>query len=69
MATIVKIIFNYLKEYPDIQYIRYEPKQKADKLNGEFSNQRDKLYRAYIKKYIPDVTFIQQGGTVFAKIK
>lgn len=68
MSTIIKIVTDYLKNNPDIEYIRYEPKQKETKTSTD-SNQRDKLYRAYLKKYIPDVTIFQQGGTTFAKIK
>lgn len=64
MATIFSIVFNYLKEHDDIKYIRYNAKSKDDN-----TNQRDKLYRRYIQKHIPNATFQQSGGTVFAKIK
>lgn len=66
MATIFSIVFNYLKDHTNIRYIRYNAKSKNGDIN---SNQRDKLYRRYIQKHVPDATFNEAGGTVFAKIK
>ena len=67
MSTIVKITLDYINDNPDIEYIRYDPKAKD--VSNSSKNQRDALYRKYIEKYIPNVTFFERGGSIFAKIK
>jgi hypothetical protein len=68
MSTISKILSEYFKKYNDYIYLRYEPKQQG-RLYAKLGNARDKIFRRYIQKAFPGTIFIEQGGTVFAKIK
>jgi PAS domain-containing protein len=68
MATIVEIIQFAIKLAPDFKStnaIIYNPARKK----GEDStgNQRDKLYQAYIKKAIPNITFSKEGTAIVGK--
>jgi hypothetical protein len=63
MATIVDIIKKYLKK-SKAQAIIYSPSKKSSEEN--FGAQRDNLYRAFISKAIPGVTFKQSGDFVTA---
>lgn len=63
MATIVDIIKKYLKKFK-AQAIIYSPSKKSSE--KYFGTQRDQLYRAFIKKAIPGVTFKQSGDFVTA---
>jgi hypothetical protein len=63
MATIVDIIKKYLKK-SKAQAIIYSPSKKSSEEN--FGVQRDQLYRAFISKAIPGVTFKQSGDFVTA---
>ena len=63
MATIVDIIKKYLKK-SKAQAIIYSPSKKSSE--EYFGTQRDQLYRAFIKKAIPGVTFKQSGDFVTA---
>jgi hypothetical protein len=68
MATIVEIIQFAIKLAPDFKLtnaIIYNPARKK----GEDStgNQRDKLYQAYIKKAIPNITFSKEGTAIVGK--
>jgi hypothetical protein len=69
MATITDIIENILLKSEDIKGIRYEPKGKTSN-NIDGGKGRDRIYRAFInnsaKKINKQVSFMQQGGTVFA---
>ena len=69
MATIFKIVFNYVKDHSEIKYIRWNPKQKENRLDNIKPNQRDELYKKYILKYIPNAKIFTSGGTTFAQIK
>jgi len=62
MATITNIIKYYIKKY-NIKIITYSPSKKG---NEAFGTQRDKLYKAFIKKAIPGVEFEQDGEAVVA---
>jgi hypothetical protein len=62
MATITNIIKYYVKKY-NIKIITYSPSKKG---NEAFGTQRDKLYKAFIKKAIPGVEFEQDGEAVVA---
>jgi hypothetical protein len=63
MATIVDIIKKYLKK-SKAQAIIYSPSKKSSE--ESFGVQRDQLYRAFISKAIPGVTFKQSGDFVTA---
>jgi hypothetical protein len=63
MATIVDIIKKYLKKFK-AQAIIYSPSKKSSEEN--FGTQRDNLYRAFISKAIPGVTFKQSGDYITA---
>ena len=63
MATIVDIIKKYLKK-SKAQAIIYSPSKKSSEEN--FGTQRDNLYRAFISKAIPGVTFKQSGDFITA---
>jgi hypothetical protein len=63
MATIVDIIKKYLKK-SKAQAIIYSPSKKSGE--ESFGVQRDQLYRAFISKAIPGVTFKQSGDFVTA---
>ena len=63
MATIVDIIKKYLKK-SKAQAIIYSPSKKSSEEN--FGAQRDNLYRAFISKAIPGVTFKQSGDFITA---
>jgi hypothetical protein len=63
MATIVDIIKKYLKKFK-AQAIIYSPSKKSSE--EYFGTQRDQLYRAFISKAIPGVTFKQSGDFVTA---
>jgi hypothetical protein len=62
MATITNIIKHYLK---DNKIISYQPEKK---LGDDFGKQRDNLYKAFIKKAIPNIKFEQIGKKVLAII-
>ena len=76
MATITKILKYYVNRYK-VKYIMYEPGKKAeDGLHNP--SQREALYKAFIKKQVPNAEFIQydssnapivQSGQVLVKIK
>lgn len=58
MSTITDIIKHYLrKSRGDIKAILYSPSKKG---NEEFGSQRDNLYKAFISKAFPGVTFSKQ---------
>jgi len=63
MATIVDIIKKYIKK-SKAQAIIYSPSKKSSEEN--FGTQRDNLYRAFISKAIPGVTFKQSGDFITA---
>jgi hypothetical protein len=63
MATIVDIIKKYLKKFK-AKAIIYSPSKKSSE--EYFGTQRDQLYRAFISKAIPGVTFKQSGDFVTA---
>jgi hypothetical protein len=68
MATIVEIIQFAIKLVPDFKptnAIIYNPARK--KGEGATGNQRDKLYQAYIKKAIPNITFSKEGTAIVGK--
>ena len=76
MATITKILKYYVNRYK-VKYIMYEPGKKAeDGLHNP--SQREELYKAFIKKQIPNAQFIShnsehgpivQSGQILVKIK
>lgn len=67
MSTIVDILKEYIKKNPAIEAIIYSP---AKKDNEEvFGTQRDMLYKAFIKKAVPSVTFSKEDNYTIAKIK
>jgi len=63
MATIVDIIKKYIKKFK-ARAIIYSPSKKSSE--EYFGTQRDQLYRAFISKAIPGVTFKQSGDFVTA---
>jgi hypothetical protein len=63
MSTIVDIIKKYIKKFK-AQAIIYSPSKKSSEEN--FGVQRDNLYRAFISKAIPGVTFKQSGDFITA---
>ena len=68
MATIVEIIQFAIKLVPDFKSTNaliYNPARK--KGEGATGNQRDKLYQAYIKKAIPNITFLKDGTAIIGK--
>ena len=62
MATIADIIRYYVKKY-NVKAITYSPAKKG---NEAFGTQRDKLYKAFIRKAMPGTYFEQQGEYVAA---
>jgi len=68
MATIVEIIQFAIKLVPDFKSTNaliYNPARK--KGEDPTGNQRDKLYQAYIKKAIPNITFSKEGTAIVGK--
>jgi hypothetical protein len=68
MATIVEIIQFAIKLVPDFKSTNsliYNPARK--KGEDPTGNQRDKLYQAYIKKVIPNITFSKEGTAIVGK--
>lgn len=66
MATIVDIIKKVVDDNPSILGIRYTPSVKdVGDSTILTNNQRDKLYKIYLKKTIPGIEFIKRGGDVF----
>ena len=63
MSTIADIIKKYIKKFKS-RAIIYSPSKKSSEEN--FGVQRDNLYRAFISKAIPGVTFKQSGDFVTA---
>ena len=63
MSTIVDIIKKYIKK-SKAQAIIYSPSKKSSEEN--FGTQRDNLYRAFISKAIPGVTFKKSGDDITA---
>lgn len=53
MSTIADIIKKYIKKYK-VEAITYSPSAKSE---TEFGQQRDNLYKLFIKKALPGVTF------------
>ena len=62
MSTIANIIKYYLK---DNKVIEYAPEKKSGE---DFGKQRDNLYKAFMKKSIPNIKFEQKGETIWAII-
>lgn len=62
MATVLDIIKKYIKKFK-AQAIIYTPSKKP---NEDFGNQRDQLYKIFIKKSFPEVKFEQKGDMVVA---
>ena len=63
MATITAIIKHYVKKFK-AKAIMYSPSKKSDE--EDFGLQRDNLYKAFISKAIPGVTFKKNGGFIIA---
>jgi hypothetical protein len=70
ISTVQEIIKKEIQPNIDIQYIRFEPaKGKAnDPENLKGSEQRNKLYTAYIKKSFPQAEVNQVGGSMIIKL-
>jgi hypothetical protein len=64
MATIADIIRYYIEKY-NIKVITYSPAKKG---NEVFGTQRDKLYKAFIRKAMPGTHFEQQGEYIAAML-
>lgn len=62
MSTIADILRTYIKKLK-AEAIIYSPSKKQGE---EFGSQRDVLYKAFIKKAIPEVKFEQKGDMVVA---
>jgi hypothetical protein len=62
MSTISSILREIIDKYKSITKIKYFPKSKI----GKQQNQRDRLYKIYLKKEFPNVTFEKNhmGDTV-----
>lgn len=69
MSTLTDIVKEVFSKYDDLDGIRYEahPKGGEKYREGDKGIQRDKLFRTFIKKSIPNVEFIESFPTVFAK--
>ena len=63
MSTIVDIIKYYINQ-TEAQGIVYAPSKKSGE--EDTGNQRDNLYRAFIKKAIPGIEIIQKGPMIVA---
>jgi hypothetical protein len=63
MSTIVDIVKHYIKKFK-AKAIMYSPSKKSDE--EDFGTQRDNLYKAFITKAIPGVTFKQSGNFIIA---
>jgi len=61
MATITKILKYYVNRYK-VKYIMYEPSKKRG-MEDFTTNQRAGLYKAFIKKQIPDAEFIEYDSS------
>ena len=62
MATVGDIIKHYIKKFK-AQAIMYLPSKKTGE---DFGSQRDKLYKAFIKKAIPGIKFEQNKEVIVA---
>jgi phosphopantetheine adenylyltransferase len=51
MATIINILKTYISKDPKVEFILYSPHKKTGE--GDINNQRDKLYKAFIKNQLP----------------
>ena len=60
MATVTKILKDYIEEHPEVAEISYEPVQSN---NTDFA--REKLYSAYFKKNLPGWKYHSEAGFVY----
>jgi hypothetical protein len=67
MATITKIVQEFLKNNPTIKVLIYEPSKKSSE--KEFGLQRDILYKAFIKQAFPSAEISNQENNIIVKIK
>jgi hypothetical protein len=64
MSTIVNIIKSFILKNPEIKVIMYEPMKKE----GEINSKRGELYKAFIKKQIPDATFKDSYSDIIVRL-
>lgn len=64
MATVVKVIKDYLKAHPKITKVTFRPVKDTSRKND---TRREQLYLAYVKKQIPNANVTVQSGFAFPK--
>lgn len=67
MATVINIIKDYIDSDKDIKYITYNPAKKLGNEKIE-NNQRNNLYKQFIKKTIPNSKFIEYNDIVYVML-
>jgi len=72
MSTLTNIIKSLVKNTPHIKGLSYHPTPKLNQKGKEgeelwVGNQRDNLYKIYIKKHFPQVTFKNINNKVYAQ--
>jgi hypothetical protein len=60
MSTITQILKDYINEHPELVEIEYEPLK-----NSSLDDTREKLYKAYVKKNMPDWNYSKNSEYVY----
>jgi hypothetical protein len=60
MATVTKILKDYINDHPELAEISYEPVKSN---TNDFS--REKLYKAYVRKNLPNWNYSEEAGYVY----
>jgi|15BtaG_2_1085339.scaffolds.fasta_scaffold02972_6 hypothetical protein len=70
MSTVTSMVSELVKKYPQISILRYDAITKYDeKASSKSITQRDKLYRAFIKKAMPGAEFLKADReTTYVKL-
>jgi len=59
MATVTKILKDYISKHPELVEISYEPVKKSADDQG-----REKLYQVYVQKNLPDWKYTKDSGWI-----
>lgn len=62
MATIVKILKDYIDQHPELVEIYYEPVKNTK--NNIALQSREKLYKIYAEKNLPNWSYSKEGDTI-----
>jgi hypothetical protein len=62
MATVTKILKDYVSQNPEVVEIVYEPVKSSPSDKG-----REKLYKAYVEKNLPDWSYTKYSNQIYLK--